>query len=57
MDTGNIVGRRGTVTLIDPDGKEQVFDSLSQCGRVLNVGRKTIAKYVNQDKWLTTNNN
>jgi len=57
LETGNIVARKGKITLIDQEGKEQVFDSLSECGRVLNIYRKTIAKYVNKDEWLIANNN
>jgi len=43
---------KGQVTLIDQEGKEQVFDSLVECGRFLNAYRKRISRYANKDKLL-----
>jgi hypothetical protein len=55
--SGQKVPVRGQVTLIDQEGKEQVFDSLVECGRFLNVDRKRISRYANKDKLLICNNN
>lgn len=55
--SGQKVPVRGQVTLIDQEGKEQVFNSLVECGHFLNVDRKRIARYTNKDKLLICNNN
>ena len=57
ISSGKKVSLIKEIKLIDLQGSELVFPSLSECARVLNEDRKRIARYVNQDKLFVCKNN
>lgn len=50
--SGSRVPTRSSVTAIDEGGNQQVFDTIIECARTLEVDRKRLVRYANTGKLL-----